>query len=389
MSDWLDTLLQLRAAGTPAVVVTVASTKGSAPRETGTKMIVTPTDVHGTIGGGHLEHKAIAIARDQLAAGRASDMPLRRFPLGASLGQCCGGLVNLLFEPLAQDAPWLDAVANARRGGHDSVVVTAIDGDTTLDKLVVTREQVTGSLDANLDRAASALARALLADGGEPRLATIGVDCHSREGGNQVSSAERRWAPACAGATRTTLFLEPIRATDFDIVLFGAGHVGRALVRTLAELPCRITWVDERETEFPRDIPANVTVACTDAPEAEVDAARPGAYFLVMTHSHALVDPRDPAGQLRERAHDRDRLVLQMSAADRAVNVGWRDDHLRPGLARRRPFGRRDGDDDRRRAGGAQLQQRVEPVAHRAFRIKRAPRPSPPRSRAHDAWRAR
>jgi len=288
MSDWLDTLLQLRAAGTPAVVVTVASTKGSAPRETGTKMIVTPTDVHGTIGGGHLEHKAIAIARDQLAAGRASDMPLRRFPLGASLGQCCGGLVNLLFEPLAQDAPWLDAVANARRGGHDSVVVTAIDGDTTLDKLVVTREQVTGSLDANLDRAASALARALLADGGEPRLATIGVDCHSREGGNQVSSAERRWAPACAGATRTTLFLEPIRATDFDIVLFGAGHVGRALVRTLAELPCRITWVDERETEFPRDIPANVTVACTDAPEAEVDAARPGAYFLVMTHSHAL-----------------------------------------------------------------------------------------------------
>ncbi len=288
MSDWLDTLLQLRAAGTPAVVVTVASTKGSAPRETGTKMIVTPTDVHGTIGGGHLEHKAIAIARDQLAAGRASDMPLRRFPLGASLGQCCGGLVNLLFEPLAQDAPWLDAVANARRGGHDSVVVTAIDGDTTLDKLVLTREQVTGSLDANLDRAASALARALLADGGEPRLATIGVDCHSREGGNQVSSAERRWAPACAGATRTTLFLEPIRATDFDIVLFGAGHVGRALVRTLAELPCRITWVDERETEFPRDIPANVTVACTDAPEAEVDAARPGAYFLVMTHSHAL-----------------------------------------------------------------------------------------------------
>ncbi len=288
MSDWLDTLLQLRAAGTPAVVVTVASTKGSAPREAGTKMIVTPTDVHGTIGGGHLEHKAIAIARDQLAAGRASDMPLRRFPLGASLGQCCGGLVNLLFEPLAQDAPWLDAVANARRGGHDSVVVTAIDGDTTLDKLVVTREQVTGSLDANLDRAASALARALLADGGEPRLATIGVDCHSREGGNQVSSAERRWAPACAGATRTTLFLEPIRATDFDIVLFGAGHVGRALVRTLAELPCRITWVDERETEFPRDIPANVTVACTDAPEAEVDAARPGAYFLVMTHSHAL-----------------------------------------------------------------------------------------------------
>src|SRR3982751_2116029 len=74
---WLDTLLQLRAAGTPSVVVTVASTKGSAPREAGTKMIVSATDVHGTIGGGHLEHKAIAIARDQLAA---APLPPRRQP---------------------------------------------------------------------------------------------------------------------------------------------------------------------------------------------------------------------------------------------------------------------------------------------------------------------
>ena len=40
MGDWLDTLVQLRDAGQAAVVVTVASTKGSAPREAGTKMIV-------------------------------------------------------------------------------------------------------------------------------------------------------------------------------------------------------------------------------------------------------------------------------------------------------------------------------------------------------------
>ena len=71
-------------------------------------------------------------------------------------------------------------------------------------------------------------------------------------------------------------------------MLFGAGHVGRALVQVLAALPCRVTWVDARESEFPISVPDNVTVVATDMPEAEVAAAPRGAYFLVMTHSHPL-----------------------------------------------------------------------------------------------------
>jgi xanthine dehydrogenase accessory factor len=257
MSDWIDTLVALRESRTPAIVVTVASTKGSVPREAGTKMIVTATDVYGTIGGGHLEHKAIAIARDQLSARTASEEPLRRFPLGASLGQCCGGLANLLFEALDGDAPWLDAVATARRDGRDCIVVTAVNGNGSLGKAVVTSDAVFGPLcDAAID-----FARTLLARDGATRLATID------------------------GAT---LLFDLSRATDFHVVVFGAGHVGRALVRILGELPCRVAWVDERDTEFPRDIAGNVRVACTDAPEEEVDAAPAGAYFLVMTHSHAL-----------------------------------------------------------------------------------------------------
>src|SRR6266545_1118534 len=173
MSDWLDTLLRLREARTPAIVVTVASTRGSVPRGTGTKMIVTADDVHGTIGGGHLEHKAIAMARDELATGRAGDAPLRRFPLGASLGQCCGGLVNLLFEPFVGDEPWLQALADIRRAGDAAVIVSAVDRDAKADKLVVTRDAVHGSLDAAIDDKAIALARQILADDGAPRLATI------------------------------------------------------------------------------------------------------------------------------------------------------------------------------------------------------------------------
>ena len=71
-------------------------------------------------------------------------------------------------------------------------------------------------------------------------------------------------------------------------MLFGAGHVGKALVRMLGELPCRITWVDSRAEQFPRDPPPNVTIECAETPQYAVDRAPARAAFLVMTHSHAL-----------------------------------------------------------------------------------------------------
>jgi xanthine dehydrogenase accessory protein XdhC len=70
------------------------------------------------------------------------------------------------------------------------------------------------------------------------------------------------------------------------VVLFGAGHVGRALASILGTLPCAVTWVDERAEQFPAAAPPNVRLEPADAPESEVDAAPPGASFVVMTHSH-------------------------------------------------------------------------------------------------------
>lgn len=72
------------------------------------------------------------------------------------------------------------------------------------------------------------------------------------------------------------------------IVLFGAGHVGHALVTLLGRLPCVVQWVDERDELFPDEVPANVQVEPTDTPDVIVDNAPAGAYFLVMTHNHAL-----------------------------------------------------------------------------------------------------
>ncbi|UUZ73346.1 xanthine dehydrogenase accessory protein XdhC [Polaromonas sp. P1(28)-8] len=106
-----------RLAHEPAVLVRVASTQGSVPREAGTWMAVFADTLVGTIGGGHLEYEAIAKARAQLrgegvqgksAKEAASPEPPVRFALGPALGQCCGGVVHLRFERVgAHDVPAL------------------------------------------------------------------------------------------------------------------------------------------------------------------------------------------------------------------------------------------------------------------------------------------
>jgi xanthine dehydrogenase accessory factor len=70
--------------------------------------------------------------------------------------------------------------------------------------------------------------------------------------------------------------------------LFGAGHVGRALVLALAPLPFTVTWCDSRESAFPAHIPANVTPLRHDAPDALVAQIPTGAFVLVMSHSHPI-----------------------------------------------------------------------------------------------------
>ena len=107
MSNTADFFTRL--ADTPGVLVTVDGTQGSAPREAGAWMAVFPSRVLGTIGGGHLEFDAIALAR-RIASALAHDRTpqLQRYPLGPSLGQCCGGVVTLRFEPVtAADLPTL------------------------------------------------------------------------------------------------------------------------------------------------------------------------------------------------------------------------------------------------------------------------------------------
>jgi xanthine dehydrogenase accessory factor len=82
--------------------------------------------------------------------------------------------------------------------------------------------------------------------------------------------------------------IESFGETQRPLYLYGAGHVGRALVLALAPLPFAIRWIDPRPDSFPAALPANVTPVEARDPLAELDAAPRDTFLLVMTHSHAL-----------------------------------------------------------------------------------------------------
>jgi len=218
-------------------LVSLIKVEGSSPRESGTRMVVRPSGAfNGTIGGGQLEWQALAAAQDALARGRAA--PVRRTVLlGPDLAQCCGGRVEWLIETFdRRDAPELAALAAAERAGP--LVVRAVRTED-------------GRLSRKLALAPAA---------GGPAIET----------GPDGALVER--------------FGDGLT----DLYLFGAGHVGRALVLALAPLPFRVRWIDQRQEAFPLRAPTNVTMIDSEDPAEELAAAPDGAYVLVMTHSHPL-----------------------------------------------------------------------------------------------------
>lgn len=98
MADWTAHAREALLQG-PAALVTILAAEGSAPRGPGARMVVTETGLEGTIGGGALEHQAMAQARKILALAPGS-WRVQDYPLGPLLGQCCGGRVRLLIERL-------------------------------------------------------------------------------------------------------------------------------------------------------------------------------------------------------------------------------------------------------------------------------------------------
>jgi xanthine dehydrogenase accessory protein XdhC len=108
---------------------------------------------------------------------------------------------------------------------------------------------------------------------------------------------------------------ETERSARPPVLLFGAGHVGRALARVLAPLPLRVTWIDPRPEAFPPDPPPELELVASEVPVRFLEEASEVAAVLVLTHSHALdfalvaaaLDREDPAhvgliGSITKRA---------------------------------------------------------------------------------------
>ncbi|SLN75992.1 xanthine dehydrogenase accessory protein XdhC [Oceanibacterium hippocampi] len=249
------------AAGGWAVRVTVIRAEGSAPRGPGAGMTVTATGLDGTVGGGALEFDAIAEARKIGAAGEGAwPRAVRTYPLGPRLGQCCGGSVRLLFERYAGT----DALALDDASGQDDLdgglIVRPLDGGTP-PIILRDRKQIGRDWPLSLSRAVK----------------------------DMLSGARRREAALVPGGKgRPDWFVEPLAPGAIPLYLYGAGHVGRAIVAVMRGLPFRIIWVDTAAERFPDDVPEDVTRLVAAQPETVAAGAPAGAFHAVMTYSHPL-----------------------------------------------------------------------------------------------------
>ena len=174
---------------------------------------------------------------------------------------------------------WSEAVRDAEARSEAYVIVTVLgaQGSTPRDsgtKMVVTDASFSGTIGGGeLEHRALSHARAMLRDG---------------VGGQWVENypLAEKLGQCCGGST--SLLFECFVPAAIDVLLFGAGHVGRALAPLLATLPLRLQWTDERPDAFPDAIPDGVRVECERDPVALVREASPGSYFVIMTHNHPL-----------------------------------------------------------------------------------------------------
>ena len=247
------------------VRVTVIRADGSTPRETGAAMLVGVDHIANTIGGGALELAAIDHARTFLARLSPPNPISARWQrdvldlaLGPSLGQCCGGHAKLLFEAFTVGER--SALAALVRT-VDPAALVARPTESGGELQIISNRKERGERPLPVTRAL----REMLA-GTRPRAPLL----------IRAAKGHSPW------------FVEPLVRSMVPLHIYGAGHVGRALVRVLEDLPFRVTWADTAAQRFPAAIPPHVTAHVSPDLPALAAAAPADATHIVMTYSHAL-----------------------------------------------------------------------------------------------------
>ena len=229
MDSWISLLVESLEKGQGCTLVMIANVRGSSPRDAGAFMIVDKDNMTGTIGGGALEFQAIELAR--ALPWQSSETGFMRhwrdYALGPNLGQCCGGHVTLLFEYYSPKM-LADLQKLMREGG-------TLFHNHTSDEL--------------------------------PYL------CDT--------------APYLYHNQPRSLTTAPTSSQDY-LYIYGAGHVGRALMDVTSGLGLRRIWVDDDKARFPAEsAPDSERVIAKDM-SIIAHHAPANSYHIILTYSHQI-----------------------------------------------------------------------------------------------------
>ena len=256
--NWLQEMTDLTRNGRPFALVTVLETTGSAPREVGSRMVVTTETSTDTIGGGNLEFHAIERARELLTNSEEPKRFNEFFGLGITMNQCCGGAVRLLYEVFDEHAsgPIREALDHADHSAS-LFLVSPLKPSVNLPTQVVSWRGNTSL----------------------PNAVKSAIDDLLQK--NEISSKlvkqdSEEW------------FVSRLDENHIPLALFGAGHVGKAVIHALENLPFQIFWVDERAAMFPTAVPANTQPVVVNNTLEGLEQIPANALYLIMTHNHGL-----------------------------------------------------------------------------------------------------
>lgn len=246
MREVLPQLRELAAAGTPFALATVVTVRGSAPRQSGAVMAVTPDGrVIGSVSGGCVEGAVYEAATEVLATGQAR---LHTYGIADedafAVGLTCGGTLEVLVRACDPRDAGLTRVLDCLDRGEPVAVATVIGGAAPLgSRLTVTEDGTYGSLGhPELDRAAVDEARGLLARG------ATAVRHVGAEGQRRMD--------------QLALFVESFRPPA-RMLVFGAPDHAAATARMGAFLGYRVTVCDARPVfATPERFPGADEVVC-------------------------------------------------------------------------------------------------------------------------------
>ena len=233
-NNWIAAADQLVSEDKAIAHAVVIFVRGSSPREVGANMVISETQIWNTIGGGSLEFEVMKQARSLIKENshiaKSSYRRVLNLALGPDMGQCCGGQVKVLLEIL-------------NRSDIDGLLSYA-EGVFTL--------------------------------------------AHPLKTGSSIEIFDGKDSSWSNPKLENDTFILPTAKRLTPLFVYGAGHVGRALMKFVSNLDFDLHWVDIDEDRFPKEFTVVYSKVVAKDPQMIASHAPSDAYHIILTHSHPL-----------------------------------------------------------------------------------------------------